>query len=105
MDVNKNIIHYLNFIAMLILSHERHSTLFKLVVVSSFAGIIPHVCIIIEMMRQTAGDEELDLFVSIDENDFVKGQRILISNLSQHGGRKARSYNVRSRANTARIER
>ena len=105
MDVNKNIIHYLYFIAMFILSHKRHGTLFKLVVVSSFVGIIPHVCFIIEMMRQTAGDEELDLFVSIDENDFVKGQRILISNLSQHGGRKARSYNVRSRANTARIER
>lgn len=57
------------------------------------------------MMRQTAGDEQLDLFVSIDENDFLKGQGILIENLSNGGGRKARSIPVRSRANTARIER
>lgn len=59
----------------------------------------------VEMMRQTAGDEELDLFVTIDENDFFKGQMILIDNLSNNGSRKSHSLPVRSLGNTARIER
>lgn len=57
------------------------------------------------MMRQTAGDEELDLFVSIDENDFLKGQWILIENLTDKNRKKSHTLPVRSLANTARIER
>lgn len=34
-----------------------------------------------EILRQTAGDEELELLVSVDEKDFLDGQKILLKNL------------------------
>lgn len=61
------------------------------------------------MMRQTAGDEELDLLVSVDEKDFRNGQKILVKNLetgntdASHGT----GMNVRGQIGvptTARIE-
>lgn len=57
------------------------------------------------MMRQTAGDEELDVFVSVDEEDFKSGQLKLLKVLKE---KESVSYNPHNNcvvsAGVARLE-
>ena len=64
---------------------------------------------IAEMMRSTAGDEELDLFVSVDERDFRNGQKRLVKNLESgnHDSAAVTGINIREHIGvqtTARVE-
>lgn len=58
------------------------------------------------MMRQTAGDEELDLLVSVDEKDFLNGQKILVRNLEDgtSGNAFATGISIRGPMGEPRIE-